>query len=45
MKWFNKIEKYLINIWGVLWVLGITGMSVGVVIWAFKWIANLLGVL
>jgi len=42
---FDKFEKFLIPFWGFLWIAGITGVSVGVVIWSFKWILNLLGVL
>lgn len=42
---FNKLEKVLVPVWGLLWVLGITAVSVGVVIWSVKWVMTLLGVM
>ena len=45
MKWFDKIEKVVINIWSFLWMLTITAVSVGVALKCIKWIAELLEVL
>ena len=42
---FDKLEKLLVPVWGLIWIFGITAISVGVVVWSIKWILSLLGVL
>ena len=40
--WVKRVTPY---IWGGLWLIAITLTSIGAVIWSFKWILSLLGVL
>ena len=42
---FDKLEKFLVPVWGFLWIATITCASIGAVIWCGKWVLSLLGVL
>ena len=42
---FEKLEKFLVPLWGCLWIIFLTGISIGAVIWSIKWILSLVGVL
>ena len=48
LKGINKIWKVLLDVlpvvWGILWSIFITGLSLGGCIWVIKWFFNLLGV-
>jgi hypothetical protein len=44
-KLWKWCDKFLVTLWGLLWLLIITGVSIGLAVLVVKWILNLVGVL
>lgn len=42
-KFFDWLVEVLPSVWGILWIIIITGISVGGVIWVYQWIMRLVG--
>lgn len=43
MKFINWLEKWLPFAWGVMWIILITGLTLGATIWVVQWVLSLLG--
>lgn len=43
MKFFY--DKWIPLLWGGLWIIAITAISIGVVTWSIQWVLRLLGVM